>query len=147
MEPRRSPSSSYATNLTLTAAAGVTFSTVSGTLFNGYADLVTYSVLAYSGLTFLGTTRFDNVEDSSDPAGYRNFSASGQGITRLVFTPDLTFSAGAFDYFLDNVSIIYAATTAVPEPASLALVALGLPAVLVARRRWSGITCPSTVKV
>ncbi len=131
--------SGFANNLTLTAATGVTFSTVTGTLFNGFTDLVSYSVSAFNGSTLLSMVNFADVGDSTDPTGSRNFNlarTSSLGITRLVISADTTFSGGAFDYLLDNVAINYTpAPSAVPEPASLWLLALGLPVVWAARRQ------------
>jgi hypothetical protein len=138
---RSGTSLGYVRDITFNFDPDLAFVTnVSGTLFNGEADLVSYTVTAFRGVTPLSSVGFTDVPDNTLSTGFRNWSlnnASGLGITRLVITPDTTFTGGSWNYFVDNVAVTFTPVgNAIPEPATI--VSLGLGGLLlagVARRR------------
>ena len=141
---RSGTSFGYLENLTIDFAPSAMVTRVQGTLFNGYPDLNSYTVTIFAGAIQVGSATFADLADNSLTTGFANFDLSAAAITRLVVTPDTTFSGGGWDYFLDNVGVTYA--RAVPEPASLAGLSVGLATMVLVRRlrRRVGNRSPST---
>ena len=117
----------YEESLTITFDPSIVVSRVTGTLFNGFTDLNSYTVSAFSGAIQIDFDTFDDVEDTTDPDGFRDWDLTGLSITSIVITPDTTFSGGAWDYVIDNVTVTF---TAVPEPSSILTLAVGSIGVL-----------------
>ena len=136
---RSGTTNGYAQNLSIDFDPGVVVSRVQGTLFNGYVDLNSYTITIFNRmLNPVGSMTFADVEDTSVSTGYRNFDLSANDITRLVITPDTSFSGGAYDYFIDNVGVTYTSVpNAIPEPSSLLATSAGLAGLALSRRRRS----------
>ncbi|WP_435005958.1 PEP-CTERM sorting domain-containing protein [Tundrisphaera lichenicola] len=114
----------YAQNLTINFDPSKLVTRVTGTLFNGFTDLNTYTVSIFDGANLVGSTDLVDLSDTSLPDGFGVWDLSASSITRLVITPDTTFSGGSWDYFIDNVGVTF--TTAVPEPSSVFSMVIGL---------------------
>ncbi len=122
---RSGTSFGYSQNLTINFDPLAVVSRVQGTLFNGFTDLNSYTVAIFNGATQLRSQTFTDLADNGQSTGFGRWDLSGSSITRLVITPDTTFSGGAYDYFIDNVGVTYS-SAAVPEPATALSLTLGL---------------------
>lgn len=77
-------------------------------------------------------------KSSGQPVVWTDFGStwnSGNNTSVTLSIVDLTTDFGGNDFALDNIAFNQANASAVPEPASLALVALGLSGTLFSRRR------------
>lgn len=110
---------------TISFATGESLISFDTSRTNGSSAGQTLLVNAYAGATLVSSQSITqgNIGD------WTSVSVGGSGITSLV----LTGSASGFSpYAIDNLNV-----TAVPEPASMALMAAGLGLIGVARRRRS----------
>lgn len=116
----------YLPNLTINFDPANIVTRVQGTLFNGITDLNSYTVTAFNGASAVASQTFADVPDNLTATGFRNWDLAAASITRLVITPDTSFSGGAFNYFIDNVGVTFTPLATVPEPASILSMAVGL---------------------
>jgi len=111
--------------LDMPAAAETT--SVSLVLFNGQPIAETYEVDFFSGATPICAATFASVPASTSSSSFATPSCSSTlvlPITKvLITTPDAALNG--WDFFVDTIVLVQNPVTAVPEPASLVLVASG----------------------